>query len=245
MTKALPYLILIISLGIFACNSSHPPCDSVNNNDSKSKNSTKTISDKIDTPEPNRTSDSIGFFEVDDYPVNNEKLKDKYFEISSGKSKSYDKAWFRNESTHQVLVFELYTDYHRFVTYCFDYKNIPIELIERFHLNIEGGNLASTDQKQKDLNGFIKKSTNIDMSNFVSNKGVSIGISKEYAIQLYGEPSKINSNRKLEILEWKFSGDMEDKPETNRIAKDSFGHTVTMFFENDKLIAQILFNDIP
>lgn len=33
--------------------------------------------------------------------------------------------------------------------------------------------------------------------------------------------------------------------EEKRVAKNSFGHSVTMIFRNDLLIGQILFNNIP
>ena len=96
-----------------------------------------------------RLADSLDLFNVDDYPITEKQLIGKYAVVTSGKSKSYDKAWFKNDSINQSLVIELYTDYHRFVIYCFDNKNIPIELIERLNLNIEGGDIAPIHQKQK------------------------------------------------------------------------------------------------
>jgi len=80
-------------------------------------------------------------------------------------------------------------------------------------------------------------------------KGVSIDMHRKKAIELYGKPKNQEISDEFEILHWEFKGDFfnnsKNKTLGNRIAKDSYGHSVTMFFEGHKLVAQILYNDIP
>lgn len=189
--------------------------------------------------------DTARLFEVDDYPISDAHLKGKYDEVRSGQTKSYDIAWFVNPSLHQAIVFELYTDYHRFVTFCFDYQKVPDLVLERLGLHDEQGELATLEQKKKDLQGFIDQAKQLDENYFVSNNGIALGMKKEKAFKLNGEPTDNKTVGDIEILEWNFSGDMADSVITEKVAQDSFGHSVTMFFEKDKLVAQVLFNDIP
>jgi len=69
------------------------------------------------------------------------------YKKQSGQTFSYDKAWISNDTLKQTLVFELYTDYHRLVTYHFLDNDIPTDLINRMELHIDGGELASDNQK--------------------------------------------------------------------------------------------------
>ena len=193
--------------------------------------------------------DTNRLFVVDDYPVKNEKFDENYGTTKSGELVSFDRVWFSNRELNQSLVIELYTDYHRLVISHFDNENIPKEMINRMGFNLENGEIASFDQKIKDFNGFIPLSQKLDKNLFVSLKGISIGMDKSKAIEIYGKPDTTELANGIEILEWEFQGDVffEAKLDDQKkmIARDSYGHSVTMFFEKDKLIAQILFNDIP
>lgn len=199
-------------------------------------------------------SDSIKKFEVDDYPITNKMLSEELGANSSYKKKSgqiysSDKIWFGNDTINEVLVFELYTDYHRMLTYHFYNKKIPTDLINRMELHIDGGELASEKQKQIDFYGLLNQTIQIKSTYFISNNDFRLGDTKQKAIDCYGKPDKQSMNNGIEILEWVFIGeifydgktDLKGKP----LAKDSFGHQIIMYFKNEKLIGQILQNDIP
>jgi hypothetical protein len=212
-------------------------------------NKDETLTNSILESEDNVSSDSLRLFTVDDYPIKDEMFNGNYEYKKSGGVISSDKVWFKNESLNQTIVIELYTDYHRLVTFHFNNEILPQEIIRRMQLHIEGGELASNEQKYKYFDGLIKQSIEIDKSNFISTKGVFIGMDRKKAIEIYGNPDKQEFIDNYEILEWEFIGDVfyddtiQDKKK--KIAIDSFGHSVTMFFKNDRLVGQILFNDIP
>ena len=195
-------------------------------------------------------------FIVDDFPVTDKmfaremKTKDSDAGIrNSGMVESSDKAWFTNDSLHQTLVFDLYTDYMRMGVFLFDNNNIPRELITIMELNTLDGSLATDKQKEKSLKGFIRQARRIRSKYFTSDKGIKLGIEKAVVITAYGRPDKISHTGKMETLEWNFIGDQDipekGVPKGRRVATDSFGHQITAFFQDDKLIGLILHNDIP
>ena len=235
-------LTFILALVLFSCNG-------------KSESST-TKNENIlsDTQVVVSTPDSIKKFIVDDYPFTNEMLAVKTssnssYKIQSGQTFSNDKAWFSNDTLKQTLVFELYTDYHRLVTYHFLDHDIPTDLINRMELHTEGREPASDNQKIKDLNGFLKQTTKINSSYFITNKGFRLGDSKQKAVENYGNPDKQTINDGIEKLEWLFIGDTSYDGKTDlkgkSLADNSFGHQIIMYYKNGKLIGQILYNDIP
>jgi hypothetical protein len=252
MTK-LQTLIIAISFGLLSCNSNRN--EAIVNNEN-----VKVDSSAIDsTPKPQQQttvfiSDTIKRFVVNDYPVPDKMLANKISNYSSykkqsGQTYSYDKAWFSNDTLKQTLVFELYTDYHRMVTYLFDRNNIPTDLINRMELNIDGGEPASEKQKLKDFNGFLKQTTQINSTYFITDKGFRLGDTKQKAIDNYGQPDQQSISNGIEKFEWEFIGDTFYEGKTDLkgkpLAKDSFGHQVVMYFKNGKLIGQILHNKIP
>lgn len=199
-------------------------------------------------------SDTIKRFVVDNFPLTNEMLGDKtsynsLYKKQSGQTYSFDKAWYSNDTLKQTLVFELYTDYHRMHTYHFYNNDIPTDLMNRIELHTNDGELASVNQKRKDFDGFLKQSTKINSSYFVSNKGFRLGDTKQKIINIYGIADKISLNKGIEKLEWKFLGDIlyDGKTELNgkSLVKNNYGHQAILFFKDEKLIGQILHNDIP
>ena len=116
-------------------------------------------------------------------------------------------------------------------------------------LHIDGGKLASEEQKLKDFNGFLKQTTKISSTYFITEKGFRLGDTKQKAIDVYGKPDKQTLIAGVEKLEWEFVGDVFYDGKTDLkgkpLAKDSFGHQIVMYFKNGKLIGQILHNDIP
>jgi hypothetical protein len=241
-------LTITISFGLLSCN---------NNSTETSIENVRADTVSIDTTlkykqkAPVVISDTIKRFVVDNYPVTNEMLADKASnKKQSGKTYSYDKAWFSNDTLRQTIIFELYTDYHQMVTYHFYNNDIPTDLINRMELHInDGEELASEKQKLKDFSGFLKQTTKINSSYFITDKGFKLGDLIQKAIATYGKPDKQSMNERIEKLEWGFIGDVIYDGKTDLkgkpLAKDSFGHQVVMYFKNGKLIGQILHNDIP
>lgn len=231
-----------------------------------SETTNKTEDIKIDTlsvdtvlktePQPAAfIADTIKRLVVDDYPVTDEMLADKtsgqssYHMKRSGQIYTAGKAWFTNDTLNQILVFELYTDYHRMITYHFYNKDVPVGLIDRMELYVERGELATMKQKVKWFNGFFNQTTKIASSYFATEKGFRLGDGKRKAIEVYGNPHKQSINNGVEELEWNFIGDIfydrKSDLQGKKLAKDSFGHHIVMYFKAHRLIGLILYNDIP
>jgi len=218
---------------------------------------TKTDSVQKDSPftvtlSPVRSiPDTIKRFRVDDYPLTDDMFGkgDNGREIKSGGITSIDKVWFTNQALKQTLVVELYTDNFRTAAFHFQDQNIPTALIKRMELHTDDGELASQQQKEKDFKGFVSKAREINKNYFRTNKGFKIGDSKQMAINSYGEPDRKTVEENVEVLEWDFTGDLLYDGKTDLkgkpLAKDNYGHQVTMFFRNNKMAGVILHNDIP
>ena len=188
-------------------------------------------------------------FIVDDYPLTDQMLDAEAYKRISGEIYDGEGAWFSNEVLKQSLVFVLYTDHHRMVTYHFLNDDIPAGIIKRMELHVDDGDTASFPLKQKYFKGFIAQAKRTGSSYFISNKGFKPGDDKKKAIKVYGKPDKREMANGIETLEWEFVGDyfysetmdLKGKP----LAKDNFGHQVIMFFRNSRLTGLILHNDIP
>lgn len=235
-------LTFILTFGLFSCNVK------IENSTTKKENVWTDTKKSVSIP------DTIRKFVVDDYPVTNEMLAGKTSDNSSykkqsGQTISYDKVWFSNDTLKQTLVFELYTDDHRLVTYHFFSNDVPTDLINRMELHIDGGELALDKQKLNDFGGFLRQTTRINSSYFITDKGFRLGDTKHKAIETYGNPDKQTTTAGIEKLEWLFIGDNSYDSKTDLkgkpLADNSFGHQIIMYFRNGKLIGQILFNDIP
>lgn len=235
-------LTFILTLGLFSCKGK--------TESSETKNENVLLNTQVMVSIP----DTIKKFVVDYYPVTNEMLADKIsnnssYKKQSGQTFSYDKMWFSNDTPKQTLVFELYTDYHKLVTYHFLDNDIPNDLINRMELHIDGGELASDKQKLKDFSGFLKQTTKINSSYFITYKGFRLGDTKQKAVETYGNPDNQKITDGIEKLEWLFIGDTSYDGKTDLkgkpLADNSFGHQILMYFRNGKLIGQILHNDIP
>ena len=196
--------------------------------------------------------DSIPRFAVDDYPVPNEMIRKQsgeyhLFKIKSGKTYSIEKSWFKNDSIDETLVIELATDYHRFFIYHFNNQNIPPELVLNIGFHTDNGELAKPKDIINDFQGFIDLSKVINSKFFKSEKGIKIGLSLIEAIEIYGKPDTFKQIEGFSKVRWDFIGDefysneeLNGKP----LAKNSFGHSVIMYFKENKLVAQELSNEI-
>ena len=240
--KLLPFLIT----GLLACNNNKAD-DASEKTPLSADTSHITV---LDTAQ-SKVAVPIPAFIVDDYPVTNEmfgKGTDAR-EIKIGDIRSLDKNWFFNDSLQQVLVFELYTDYHRLVTYHFLKHDVPAEIIKNMEFTLDNGEPATFKQKQAGFMSFIAKSQKINAGYFTSNKGFALDDSKEKILGVYGKPDKTGMADGVERYEWDYTGDLlydgKSDLKGKLLAKNSYGHHAILFFRNNKLIGQILHNDIP
>lgn len=253
------YFILISITVICSCNYSNE--EQINqiynviksNVDTINNNTTHQL-DSIETKTIIKTNyDSIPRFTVDDYPITNTMIRKQsgdyhLFKVNSGKTYSIEKSWFKNDSINQTIVIQLATDYHRFFIYHFDNQNTPPDLILDIGFHTDKGELAKPKDIKNDFQGFIEQSKVINSSFFKSKKGVKIGLSISEAIKIYGEPDAVKKIEGFSKVRWDFIGDefynnedLNGKP----LAKNSFGHSVIMYFREHKLVAQELINEIP
>lgn len=159
---------------------------------------------------------------------------------------SMERKWFTNSEQSQTIAIELYTDKHRLRTHYFDNKDVPLDLInEMTFLSKENGEFASNLLKQKYFKGFIGLADVIEPNYFKSNKSFVIGSNIGKAIETYGLPHQKLSIEGIDKLHWKFEGDVFALATKENLVEDSFGHEVTMYFRNDKLIGMVLYNAIP
>jgi len=194
-------------------------------------------------------------FEVDGYPVTDKMIRDNYGKDNNRKNVgdvfSLEKVWFGNKAIGQTLIFELYTDGHRFITWHFYNNDIPAALAETIEMHLESGELAENKQVAAALPKFTKIAVSIPENYFETLKGLGLGDTKEKALAIYNsKPDNITNTNGVEKYEWSFVGDISisegySKADGKPVARDSFGHNVTLFFREEKLIGIILLNDIP
>lgn len=248
--------IILILIGLASCNSADK--NSAQQTVSDTMQNIPLDTAKVSIPVKGETqklpAEGIPSFTVDDYPVTNKMLEPEAHYRVSGEISDGEGAWFSNDTLNQTLVFVLYTDYHRLVTYHFVNDDIPAGIIKRMELHVtekDGGlgDLASNKQKQKYFKGFLTQTKKISKAYFTTNKGFKLGDSKEKAIEVYGKPDKIGAENGIERYEWDFVGDTFYNDTTNlqgkSLAKNSFGNQTIMFYRDNKLIGLILHNDIP
>jgi hypothetical protein len=259
--KTLSTIIIILISGFLSCKNDKTKNSTI----SESKDSIVTFDNGTRTLPIQDTigADTVAADNIlaDDYPVTNEMFIDKNpnssYKIKSGEIFSLDKVWFTNDTLNQTLVFELSTDYHRFYIYHLLNSDIPSDLIKHIQLDVSKSKFdnvfdtATFEQKQSYFRGFIDSAININQSYFTTNKGFKLGVKKEKAISIYGDPDRCTILDRIEKCEWKFEGDYSESEEkhprnTKRpYVKNSFGFSVTMYFRSDLLIGMILTNDIP
>ncbi len=240
------FITVLLSVAFFSCNNI--------NHQSVPKESHReglVIQGSVETSK--ELTEQLQKFEVDDFPVTDEMFVQEKSESSARKIKSedlssYDKVWFSNDTLKQNLIFELYTDYHRLVTYCFYNDQIPTDIIQRIELHTSNNEIAGIEQKSKAMNGLLSQATVIPSNYFTTHKGFQLGSPKQKAIETYGQPDKEFKQNEVKILEWNFKGDIIDDekfPNNKPVAMRSYGHQITMYFAKEKLVGLILFNDIP
>lgn len=253
--KHLFSLMLCSALGLLSCNN-NKTVETVQHAISKMDTiATDPVLFKNDLKEPPPNFDSIERFVVDDYPVTDDMINQQSVDGSfsflktSGLTKSYDKAWFTNENRQQTLIFEIYTDGHRLVTFHFYTHNILPDIIKAIELHNNQNGLATYAQKLKDFKGFLNQAVKIDTQYFTSDKGLKLGDPPSKALAIYGTPHQKMVNKGVEKLVWHYVGDLlydgKENLKGKPLAKHNYGHHATLYFKEGRLIAQILYNEIP
>jgi|GEM_PF-1183865 len=203
--------------------------------------------------QPVNLSDTFKKFKVDDYPVTAAMLKhndhSSDYRIRYKDVVSHDKVWLTNDALRQTLVFEMYTDGFRLAIFHFSNDKIPAELIKKMEFNTPDGEIASDKQKLDHFKNFIPFARKINAVYFKSIKGFKLGDPKKKILSIYGKPDSIKIKKGIEEYVWNFIGELlyDGKQNLNGkpLAKDNYGHQVTMYFRDNKLTGIILLNDIP
>ena len=197
-------------------------------------------------------NDTINKIKTDNFNISDEIIK-KNIKREFEKIDFLDGICFSNNAKSELLIIEFGTDYFRNKIVLVNKNNLPNKLLKLIPLYSKKEN-TSIPSNEKDkklfLDSFIPENIlNIDY--FESTKKIKLGINKDYAIKIYGNPDIIEQENEYKILKWVFIGDIVAKinktiPRIDKpLALNSFGYKVTMFFKNDKLIGMVLINEMP
>jgi|SRR5688572_2377922 len=196
-----------------------------------------------------KISSSIKLFDVDFFPVTDEMFKKYATTIKDGYQYTAEYVWFSHKATDQILVFELYTDFHHLWAYNFLDDKVSTLLLNRMEVH------TPEKQSSKYISDLISSANEIDLKYFTTDKGFRLGDKVEKAIQQYDKPDKRYKKGHFDIYEWDFMGDIDyesrtfhkekinlkDKP----LARNSFGHEIIMVFQNNQLVGMAFHNFIP
>ncbi len=189
---------------------------------------------------------------IDTYPVSKEMLKDNINSNNIGDVYTLDQVWFTNDTLNETIIFELDTDYHRFITYHFKNDQIPTSILKEIVIYTKDGkssNIPISDSlKTNYLPKLVGSSTKIDSKYFLSELGHYLGENKDLSMELYGKPNSISKIDEYKILRWNFEADpnyIGSESKIQRYALGSFGYELTMIYVNGKLIGRIIMDDIP
>lgn len=181
------------------------------------------------------TKSKAPIFGVDDYQINNHRLRNA--QQPEMPVFEFDGAYFC--SGNQVVAYKLYTDHFRHGIFHFYNDAIPEILLKELQLKTPLTKGQTVVPQMNELH--------IDY--FISKKGFKLGDSKEKAIDIYKTPDIQETKDGIEHLKWSFIGDeiydgsqdLKGRP----IAYKSYGHTVHMYFKDNKMVGHYLINDAP
>jgi len=192
-------------------------------------------------------------FIPDDYPVTNEMLEKFHTDNTLEEIYAYDKAWFINQEKDEILVFDLYTDYFRLAIYhcTTDFLTSDLINLTKIHRKINSETITKPNDINKMLifQKLILNAIQIDDAYFTSNEGIYLGVSKNDILSKLGSPTRSSRLNNIEILGWDYMGEfliteIGKKPK-GKVAKNSWGYHINMYFKLNKLEALIIKNDIP
>jgi len=184
----------------------------------------------------------------DDYPITNEMLR-KYYNDHAYSVFSTSEIWFKNSTSHEILIFGLYTDLFRTsIVHC--RSDFLLSYLIKNLEYYDGARIKIRDEsKNHKFIKMYKSSNEINQQYFKTNQGIVLGINKVEVIKKYGVPNSESNQNNYEILKWNFHGDgfssNSNKDSKEKIAKDSFGYHITMYFTKGELVGLIFNNDIP
>lgn len=173
-------------------------------------------------------------------------------QIKAAGLETWEYVWCTNDTLQETIALELYTDQFRTRLFHFRNDDIAPDMLDRIGIltvTRHTGSSAPLAEKQKALPAFISQASRCSRTSFTSEKGFSLGDPSSKALAVYGKPDTIIYSDGIARWSWNFTGDvfytsgtdLKGKP----IAKDSYGHKVSMYFRDEKLIGMILWNDIP
>jgi hypothetical protein len=142
-------------------------------------------------------------YKDNDYPITDEMLKNAYT-INQPGDRIYflPTAIFKDNKSQQVILIDLYTDWHRHTISHFYVKDIPDEVIQRYQDFVKLNNI-DIDVRKK-IKDSIKSATIIEGKYFTTKKNFRLGMSSKEAISIYGEPTKKIENNKGVKLIWDY-----------------------------------------
>lgn len=192
----------------------------------------ETTPKKVITKSPKSKSPLLG---VDDYQITNNRFRKA--QQPERPVFKFDAAYFCNNN--EVIAYKLYTDYFRAGIFHFYNDAVPEILLKELQLNKPLGKGQTVVPKMNELH----------TDYFVSKKGFRLGDSKEKAVDIYKTPDIEETKDGIEHLKWTFIGDevydgsqdLKGRP----VAYQSYGHTVHMYFKNNKMVGHYLINDAP
>lgn len=196
---------------------------------------------------------TTGLFEPDSYPVEEELLRKNVFTAREVKYfQTADGAWFRNDTLGQVLIISVATDSYRSGLLNFSYKEFPGVLLTEIPIWLQDDKPVADSvlnkEKKTILPSFIDSAKQIPACYFTTLKGFNLGDCREKAFLVYGKPHESSRSGDIDILKWHFDGDFDGEKLPNGkllLAKGTYGHTVTMYFRNNRLVALFILNDVP
>jgi hypothetical protein len=186
--------------------------------------------------------------EVDKYPISDHILRTSPRNLQIDSVIAYDQVWFRKNDESEVIIIELATDLHRFVT-----THFLVDSIESHNLYdevsnsspISGNYFHSHELEDYYIKRFSDSAVYIEDSCFQSQQGHVIGEPITVAMEKYGEPDTIINNDEYLKLNWFFKGGLIHSNIMVNCAQDSFGYYLTFIYRNNLLVARVVINDIP
>jgi hypothetical protein len=154
--------------------------------------------------EPESNYNNKNLFELgrslDDYPIS-DKMFDLEKEIIIGNYGS-NCNWFINDTLDEVLVFNLYTDYHRMYTFHFLRNKFPINFLKEIPFNSYHKDTSTKYIDEKTFFKYVEKSKKISRNYFVTKSGIYLGEEESKILNKFGKPNKIETFDKFKKLTW-------------------------------------------
>ncbi|MBN2320402.1 MAG: hypothetical protein JXR49_15075 [Acidobacteria bacterium] len=167
---------------------------------------------------------------------------------------SLDKVWFVNDRINQALIIKLHVDYHRTQLIHFDIRQMPSVVLDSLELHTrsktgKGYELLDDNLKPGALFNFLEIAKRIAPKYFITNRGFSLGMSPDEAVELYGAPNAVRETKDGKLCVWDYTGELEmadkKKDSTVQYVADSLGHHIKILFQDGKAMVIIMLNDVP